>query len=196
LYIATGRERKAADTAAQNKAAASARLLGLAVALSVCCIGGVAASLQMALNLIPASSLGQAIVLQMRKRQLAARRLAGLAFALAVGIAMSGAGLCIDLPACPPSGTLHTARERMRQKLQTETGKAVYARRKAIVEAPFGTLKEAQGMRRFLVRGLQKVQGEWNLATACYNIRKMFRYGKQAVLGAVNGASERVAAAR
>jgi hypothetical protein len=40
-------------------------------------------------------------------------------------------------------------------------------------------------MRRFLVRGLNKVQGEWNLATTCHNLLKLFRHGKQAAIEAL-----------
>jgi hypothetical protein len=44
---------------------------------------------------------------------------------------------------------------------QTKRGKAVYRRRKAIVESVFGRVKHARGFRQFLQRGLKEVQGEW-----------------------------------
>ena len=51
----------------------------------------------------------------------------------------------------------------MRAKLRTESGRAVYAQRKTIVEPVFGQIKEARGFRRFLLRGLAKIRGEWRL---------------------------------
>ena len=68
----------------------------------------------------------------------------------------------------------------MRWKLDTLEGRAVYARRKAIVEPVFGQIKAAMGFRRFSFRGLQAVRAEWNLVTACHNLLKLYR--KQAEL--------------
>lgn len=67
--------------------------------------------------------------------------------------------------------------ERMRYKLQTEEGRAVYARRKAIVEPVHGQIKEARGFRRFLLRGLRKVSAEFALICATHNLLKLFRSG-------------------
>lgn len=66
-------------------------------------------------------------------------------------------------------------RERMRLKLRTVAGREIYARRKAIVEPVFGQIKEAQGFRRFHLRGLAKVSGEWSLVCTCHNLLKLFR---------------------
>ena len=41
-------------------------------------------------------------------------------------------------------------------------------------------------MRRFLVRGLKKVEPEWNLAATCHNLLKMFRHGKEAALSVLH----------
>jgi transposase len=71
-----------------------------------------------------------------------------------------------------------TAQERMRAKLKTESGRAVYARRKTIVEPVFGQIKEARGFRRFLLRGLAKIRGEWRLVCLTHNLLKIWRYGK------------------
>jgi transposase len=46
-------------------------------------------------------------------------------------------------------------------------------RRGAIVEHPFGTLKCRAGYRHFLLRGFNKVRGEWNLMTLCYNFSRV-----------------------
>ena len=45
-------------------------------------------------------------------------------------------------------------------------------RRSAIVEHPFGTLKCRAGYRHFLVRGFNKVRGEWSLMALCYNFTR------------------------
>ena len=55
------------------------------------------------------------------------------------------------------------ATDRMKKKLETEAGRARYARRKWLSEAPNGWIKEVLGFRRFSFRGLAKVQAEWNL---------------------------------
>ena len=46
----------------------------------------------------------------------------------------------------------------------------MYARRKVIVEPVFGQIKEARGFRRFLLRGLQKIRGEWCLVCLTHNV--------------------------
>jgi hypothetical protein len=65
--------------------------------------------------------------------------------------------------------------DRMRRKLQTKAGAAIYAARKAIVEPVFGQIKEARGFRRFSLRGVAKVRAEWALVCATRNILKMYR---------------------
>jgi len=67
--------------------------------------------------------------------------------------------------------------ERMRQKLRTVEGRAVYKMRKAVVEPVFGQIKEARGFRKFLLRGLEKVQAEWKLICATHNLLKLFQSG-------------------
>ena len=63
----------------------------------------------------------------------------------------------------------------MAAKLQTAEGKALYAQRKVIVEPVFGQIKGARGFRRFLLRGLEKISGEWNLVCLTHNLRKIWR---------------------
>ena len=62
-----------------------------------------------------------------------------------------------------PGSSPATVKERMQAKLLTESGRALYARRKTIVEPVFGQIKECRGFRRFLLRGLAKIRGEWRL---------------------------------
>jgi len=61
----------------------------------------------------------------------------------------------------------------MRHRLQTQEGKAVYAKRKATVETVFGIVKEVLGFRQFLLRGLDSVQGEWSLVCIGWNLKRM-----------------------
>ena len=63
----------------------------------------------------------------------------------------------------------------MERKLRTKVGAAVYARRKAIVEPVIGQIKQARGFRQFLLRGRDKVRGEWALVCATHNILKLYR---------------------
>jgi transposase len=69
-----------------------------------------------------------------------------------------------------------TAKERMAAKVRTPEGRAVYARRKAIVEPVFGQSKEARGFRRFLLRGLQNIRGAWRLVCLTHNLLKIWRH--------------------
>jgi transposase len=65
--------------------------------------------------------------------------------------------------------------EQMERKLQTKVGTAVYATRKFIVEPVFGQIKQARGFRQFLLRGLEKVRGEWALLCMTHNILKFHK---------------------
>lgn len=65
--------------------------------------------------------------------------------------------------------------DRMRRKLKTKSGKAVYAARKTIVEPVFGQIKHARGFRQFLTRGIEKVRGEWALVCLTHNVLKLYR---------------------
>jgi transposase len=77
-----------------------------------------------------------------------------------------------------------TVQERMAAKVRTPEGKALYARRKVIAEPVFGQIKEARGFRRFLLRGLENIRGEWRLVCLTHNLLKIWRYG--CVLSAVS----------
>jgi transposase len=65
--------------------------------------------------------------------------------------------------------------DRMRRKLQTKVGAAIYSRRKTVPEPVFGQIKHARGFRQFLLRGLEKVQGEWAIVCLTHNILKLHR---------------------
>jgi transposase len=78
---------------------------------------------------------------------------------------------------CPrgPVPSTATRLDRMARKLLTQTGAAVYARRKAMVEPVIGQIKHARGFRQFFLRGIEKVQGEWALVCTTHNILKLYR---------------------
>ncbi len=78
---------------------------------------------------------------------------------------------------CPrgPLPQQATRVERMKRKLQTKAGRAVYAARKTMAEPVFGQIKQARGFRQFLLRGLVKVRGEWALVCLTHNILKLHR---------------------
>jgi len=81
-------------------------------------------------------------------------------------------------PPVSPRGPLPkgaTRVERMKRKLQTKAGAAIYAARKAIVEPVFGQIKQARGFRRFSLRGLAKVRAEWAFVCLTHNILKLYR---------------------
>lgn len=70
-----------------------------------------------------------------------------------------------------------TAKERMAAKVGTAAGRALYARRKVIVEPVYGEIEGGRGFRRFSVRGLEKINGEWRLVCLTHDLLEIWRYG-------------------
>jgi len=70
-----------------------------------------------------------------------------------------------------------SVKEQMRRKLLTERGRSVYAKRKSVVEPVFGQIKQARGLRRFSLRGLENVSAEWKIWCLTHNVLKLFRSG-------------------
>jgi transposase len=66
-------------------------------------------------------------------------------------------------------------RLRMRAKLNTKEGKAVYGRRKTIVEPTIGQIKVVGGFRQFLLRGERKAGLEWLWAVTAHCVLKIVR---------------------
>lgn len=64
--------------------------------------------------------------------------------------------------------------EQMQHRLSTTEGKALYAKRKSTIEPTFGIIKQVLGFRQFLLRGLECVEGEWDLVCIGYNLKRMF----------------------
>ena len=67
----------------------------------------------------------------------------------------------------------HPATGRMVEKLSTPAGRAVYAERKWLSEAPYGWVKHVLGFRRFSLRGLEQVRGEWDLVCLAVNAKRL-----------------------
>jgi hypothetical protein len=63
----------------------------------------------------------------------------------------------------------------MRQKLRSEPGRSRYRLRKQTVEPVFGIIKEAMGFRQFHLRGLEQVEGEWQLVALAYNLKRLWK---------------------
>jgi len=76
--------------------------------------------------------------------------------------------------AAPAAPENPTPVEAMAHRLQTPEGKKLYALRKHTPEPVFGIIKSVLGFRQFLLRGLDKVKGEWNLVTMAWNLKRMF----------------------
>ena len=71
----------------------------------------------------------------------------------------------------PPNG--ETFVEQMRRKVRSTEGKEHYRHRKFVVEQVFGQIKQAKGLRQFLLRGFGKVPAEWKLWSLTHNLRKL-----------------------
>jgi transposase len=67
-------------------------------------------------------------------------------------------------------------RAAMKAKLASEEGKARYAKRRETVEPVFGQIKEQQGARRFLRRGMRACNAEWKLLCGTHNLLKLWRH--------------------
>ena len=61
----------------------------------------------------------------------------------------------------------------MYAKMQTEEGRKTYNRRMHIGETPFAIIKGIMEVRRFLLRGLEKVRTEWRWVCTAYNLKKL-----------------------
>jgi hypothetical protein len=79
--------------------------------------------------------------------------------------------------AAPPAPENPTPVEAMAWRLRTPRGKKLYGLRKQTPEPVFGIIKSVLGFRQFLLRGLDKVRGEWSLVTMAWNIKRMYALG-------------------
>lgn len=62
---------------------------------------------------------------------------------------------------------------KMKYRLKTKAGRAVYAQRKVTSEPVFGIVKAVMGFRSFMLRGFEAVKGEWNLVCMAFNIKRL-----------------------
>ena len=74
----------------------------------------------------------------------------------------------------PPPPENPTPVEAMAYRLKTPDGRTLYALRKQVPEPVFGIIKSVLGFRQFLLRGLDRVQGEWSLVTMAWNMKRLF----------------------
>ena len=65
----------------------------------------------------------------------------------------------------------------MKERVDSEQGKQIYGHRMSVVEPVFGNLTSNKRLRRFSLRGRQKVQGQWHLYCLVQNIEKLQNYG-------------------
>jgi transposase len=79
--------------------------------------------------------------------------------------------LFCDDPLAPEHPTPVAA---MAHRLKTREGRDLYALRKQIPEPVFGIIKSIMGFRQFLLRGIDKVRGEWKLVTMAWNMKRLF----------------------
>jgi transposase len=71
--------------------------------------------------------------------------------------------------------------ERMKYRLRTPEGRAIYGQRKSTIEPAIGIIKSVMGFRQFSLRGYANVQGEWKMVAAAYNLRRMHALMTKAV---------------
>jgi len=103
------------------------------------------------------------------------------------------AGACLD-PKAKRGRTVRRdgqepLREKMHAKLATEEGRKTYNRRMHVGETPFAIIKGILDVRRFLLRGLEKVRTEWRWVCTAYNLKKLI-----AVLAALRAESNKAPA--
>ena len=99
---------------------------------------------------------------------------AGIAPLIAPGRQSHHPSLSERFAEAPPAPDNPTPVEAMVHRLKTPEGRKLYAQRKHTPEPVFGIIKSVLGFRQFLLRGLEKVRGEWNLVTMAWNMKRMF----------------------
>ena len=99
---------------------------------------------------------------------------AGIEPLIAVGRQRHHEALAERLAPVPEALPNPDAMSAMQHRLKTQEGKAFYAKRKTTSEPVFGIIKEVMGFRRFLLRGLAAVKGEWRLVCLAFNLKRLF----------------------
>jgi len=70
-----------------------------------------------------------------------------------------------------------TYTQKMKKKIDTPQGRSRYSQRLAIVEPVFANICSTLGLRRFSLRGKNKVDAQWKLFCIVHNLLKIHRYG-------------------
>src|SRR5215472_1665731 len=99
---------------------------------------------------------------------------AGIEPLLALGRTPHQPSLDERFAAAPPAPENPSPLQAMAHRLATPEGKKLYAQRKHTPEPVFGIVKSVLGFRQFLLRGLDKVHGEWSLVTMAWNMKRIF----------------------
>jgi transposase len=73
------------------------------------------------------------------------------------------------------AGESHT--DRMKRRIDSPLGRALYGQRLAIVEPVFGNLRHNKKLNRFTLRGRIKVDVQWKLFCLVHNIEKLAHHG-------------------
>jgi hypothetical protein len=71
---------------------------------------------------------------------------------------------------------------KMKSKIDSVIGKAIYSRRITTAEPPFAHIRHVMGLDRFTLRGKTKVNNQWLLFCIVHNLKKMFKYGMEATI--------------
>lgn len=79
-----------------------------------------------------------------------------------------------------------SALDRMAYRLKTPAGRALYGKRKSSVEPVFGQIKRVLGFRQFMLRGFERICGEWTLVTIAYNLRRLFQLRRGRAAGQIS----------
>ena len=67
-------------------------------------------------------------------------------------------------------------RNEMRNKMQTDAAREIYAKRSPEIEGVFGQIKNNKGLRRFVLRGLEKVKAEFHMISLTHNMGKILKH--------------------
>ena len=68
----------------------------------------------------------------------------------------------------------------MKHRVDSAHGKQIYSHRMSVVEPVFGNIGTNKKLKRFSLRGKDKVQGQWHLFCLIHNIEKLKNYGQLA----------------
>ena len=75
----------------------------------------------------------------------------------------------------------HNYLDLMKQKIDSEQGRAVYSRRMWTIEPVFGNITSNKGFKKLTLRGKAKVTCQWTICCIMHNIEKLWRYGDPVV---------------